>query len=85
GIPHKLQGAAEAGKKLVLVPVGQRYDYDYNQQKYVDLVEVGKQLGIEVREVSNVYEAYELLTGSPLPRPQVSASTPASPSRPTTG
>ncbi len=79
GIPHKLQGAAEAGKKLVLVPVGQRYDYDYNQQQYVDLVDVGRQLGIEVREVSNIYEAYELLTGSPLPRPQVSTSTPAFP------
>jgi uncharacterized protein len=68
GIPHKLDGAARAGKKLVLVPIGQRYDFDTNQEKLVDLVEAGQKLGIEVREVGTVFEAYELLTGKPLPR-----------------
>ena len=33
GIPHKLDGASRAGKKLVLVPIGQRYDYDTNQEQ----------------------------------------------------
>lgn len=68
GIPHKLDGAAKAGKKLVLVPTGQRYDYDANQQQLVDLVEAGQKLGVEVREVGTVFEAYEQLTGSALPR-----------------
>ncbi len=81
GIPHKIEGAAEHGAKLVLIPAGQRYDFDQNTQKMVDLVEVGKKEGVEVREVSTVFEAYELLTGQPLPRPQVTASTPQLPPR----
>jgi uncharacterized protein len=68
GIPHKLDGASRAGKKLVLVPIGQRYDFDTNQQQLVDLVEAGQKLGVEVREVGTVFEAYEALTGKALPR-----------------
>ena len=79
GIVHKIEGAAKAGKKLVLIPVGQRYSYDYNKGEMVDVVDVGKKLGVEVREVSNIFEAYELLTGSPLPRPQVSTASPQFP------
>ncbi len=79
GIPHKIQGAAKQGAKLVLVPAGQRYDFDSNKDKLVDVVEVGKKLGVEVREVSTIFEAYELLTGKPLPRP---AAPPASPQLP---
>ncbi len=70
GIPHKIDGAAKAGKKLVLIPAGQRYDYDTNLKRQVDLVEVGKKKGVEVRQVASVFEAYEILTGKPLPRPQ---------------
>lgn len=81
GIPHKIEGAAKKGKKLVLVPVGQRYSFDYNKKQSVDVIEVGKTLGIQVREVNNIYEAYEQIVGKPLPRPQVSASTPQFPSR----
>src|SRR5512147_902727 len=80
GIPHKLDGAARAGKKLVLVPIGQRYDYDTNQEKLVDLVEVGQKLGVEVREVGTVFDAYEALTGHALPRP-TAGSTPQLPPR----
>ncbi len=76
GIPHKLQGAADAGKKLVLVPVGQRQDFDLNEGRMVDLVDLGQELGVEVREVSTVFEAYELLTGKPLPRPQAPSASP---------
>lgn len=67
GIPHKIQGAAENGKKLVLVPGGQRYDFDYAEQRSVDVVEVGRVNGIEVQLVSDIYDAYELLTGNELP------------------
>jgi uncharacterized protein len=81
GIPHKLDGAAKAGKKIILVPIGQRYDYDVNQEKLVDLVEAGKKLGIEVREVSTVFEAYAALTGQTLPEPAAGGSTPQLPSR----
>ncbi|CAG0934365.1 Lon protease 2 [Thermoflexales bacterium] len=80
GIAHKLDGAAKAGKKLVLVPIGQRYDYDVNQEKLVDLVEAGQKLGVEVREVGTVFDAYEALTGQTLPRP-AAGSTPQMPPR----
>jgi hypothetical protein len=69
GIPHKIDGAAKAGKKLILVPIGQRYDFDSNQQQLVDLVEAGQKVGVEVREVGTIFDAYELLTGETLPRP----------------
>lgn len=67
GIPHKIAGAAEAGKTTVLVPAGQRFDYDYNAGQAVDLVQVGNQHGVEVILVPDIYTAYRLLTGSELP------------------
>lgn len=75
GIPQKIEGAHSLGRKLVLVPAGQRYDYDANLERDVDLVEVGRKLGIEVRLVANIFEAYELLTGNVLPRPKVNGYT----------
>lgn len=69
GIAHKIAGAAEAGKKLVLIPAGIRRQTDGNLGRLVDLIEVGEQLGIEVRPVTDVFQAYELLTGKSLPRP----------------
>jgi len=81
GIPHKIQGAVDHGATLVLIPAGQRYDYDQNKGKPVDVYDVGKRLGVQVREVSTIFEAYEILTGTPLPRPQVSMSAPQLPAR----
>ncbi len=69
GIPHKIDGAAAAKKKLVLIPAGQRNDVDMNEKRSVDVIERGKRQGVEVREVSDIYEAYELLTGKPLLKP----------------
>ena len=81
GIPHKMQGAARLGKKLVLVPLGQHFDLDLNTKQMVDVVAEGKALGMDVREVGNVYDAYELIVGKPLPHPLVSARTPQFPTR----
>jgi len=69
GIPHKIDGAAAKGKKLVLVPAGSRMSVDVNTGSSVDVVERGRQKGVTVKEVSDVYEAYELLTGQALPKP----------------
>ncbi len=71
GIPHKLEAAAEAGKKIVLIPLGQRMDVDQNAEQYVDVVELGRSLGMEVREVGDVQTAYEVFTGVALPQPRV--------------
>jgi uncharacterized protein len=81
GIPHKMQGAARIGKKLVLVPIGQRYDMDLNTKQMVDVVAEGASLGMDVREVGNVYDAYALIVGKPLPRPVVTTSKPQFPTR----
>ncbi len=67
GIPHKIAGAAEAGKTVVLVPGGQRFDYDYALAQSVDLVQVGTQNGVEVRLVPDIYSVYTALTGETLP------------------
>jgi hypothetical protein len=47
----------------------------------VDVVAEGKDLGMDVREVGNIYDAYALIVGKPLPRPVVSALTPQFPTR----
>ena len=69
GISHKLEGAKAAGKKIVLIPAGQRYDYDENLKKQVDLVKKGKKLRLDVRLVTNIFDAYQIFTGKPLPQP----------------
>jgi uncharacterized protein len=69
GIPHKIEGAAASGKKIVLVPGGQRYDYDYALGQSVDLVQVGQVNGLQVKLVSDIYAVYRELTGSELPTP----------------
>ncbi|MEW5719469.1 MAG: S16 family serine protease, partial [Chloroflexota bacterium] len=69
GVPQKIEGAARDGKKLVVVPIVNRNSVDLKSKKTVDVVEWGRNLGVEVRPVSTVYEAYEILTGKKLPRP----------------
>jgi hypothetical protein len=70
GIPHKIDGAARRGKKLILIPYGQRINLDLKLKQPVDVVERGRALGVEVREVRDISEAYVLLTGKPLPQPK---------------
>jgi uncharacterized protein len=69
GIPHKIQGAADMGMKVVCIPGGIRYDRDMNLGKDVDLISHGKKLGVEVIPVFDIYSAYEVITGVSLPRP----------------
>ncbi len=71
GIPLKLQAAAKAGKTVMLVPLGQRVQQDPNTGGFVDVIAEGKALGVDVREVGDVYAAYEAFTGQRLPRPMV--------------
>jgi predicted S18 family serine protease len=78
GIPQKLEGAASAGKKTVLVPLGERYDYDMKNNEMVDLVQRGTELGLTVKEVADVYEAYPYFTGREIPKSGTTATgTPA--------
>jgi uncharacterized protein len=68
GIVYKLEGAANAGKKTVLIPSSSRLEYDAHTEKFVDLIERGKELGLTVNQVNDVWEAYRQFTGKELPR-----------------
>lgn len=69
GIPQKIQGAIDSGKfSKILIPQGQRNSTN-NDGNLVDVVALGATGGIEVVEVSNIYEAYQHLTGAELPAP----------------
>ncbi|HEY4687212.1 MAG TPA: S16 family serine protease [Candidatus Subteraquimicrobiales bacterium] len=76
GIPQKIEGAKKAKKKTVLVPAGQRHSLDLKTNQVVDVVEFGRQKGITVKEVSDIYQAYKHFTGEELPQPEVSDEKP---------
>ncbi len=81
GIPHKLEGAKEAGRTKVLVPLGQRYDFDLSgsEPKRVDLLAVGEDMGIEVIEVATVADAYREFTGQDLGGAEAGSEAPSPP------
>ncbi len=65
GIQDKIKAAADYNLSKVLIPKGERYvTNDVNGTNVtVDLYEYGKNLGIEVLEVSTIDEAYYQFTG----------------------
>lgn len=67
GIYYKIQGAKDVGKTKVLIPAGTLKEKLKNN-KVVDLRERGRQLGVQVIPVSDIFEAYHHLTGRPLSR-----------------
>jgi hypothetical protein len=69
GLPQKLRGAAAKGKRRFGFPVGQRYDVDLRSLEYVDLVAEAGARNMEAREVRDVHDAFQLLTGKVLLRP----------------
>lgn len=58
GIPFKMEAAADAGLKRFGYPPGNT----------IELKEKARSLGLEAREIDDIYEAYEWLTGKPLRR-----------------
>ena len=63
GVPEKLTAAARSGVKLFVVPAGQLVARDLNTGAQVDLRELGRQLGVKVREAYTVLDAYAYATG----------------------
>ncbi len=64
GIKAKIDAAADSGLRKVLIPSGTRFfnnDSVYNAT--IDLVEYGKRLGIEVKEVVSIDDALYEFTG----------------------
>ncbi|MEM1295435.1 MAG: S16 family serine protease [Verrucomicrobiota bacterium] len=70
GIVHKMEGAKNSGFKRFGYPVGTRSSVDMGTNTLVDLNAKGTELGMEAREIRDIYEAYHFLTGKRLPRPQ---------------
>jgi uncharacterized protein len=68
GIPYKLEGAKAQGKTKVLIPAFSLFEFDSYKQQRVDLIERGRELGIEVIPVNHVRQAYREFTGVSLPR-----------------
>ena len=56
GIAEKMKAAAKAGIKRVCIPSFARMDEDWN-----DLLDLGKELHLEVHQVSTIAEAYAVL------------------------
>ena len=56
-IPDKIRAAVREGYRMVLVPHGQMHDPRWN------LIELGFQLNVTVKEVETIDEAYLLMTG----------------------
>lgn len=67
GIEYKLSGAKKSGKSKVLIPSGQLKEADENGD-IVNLKKLGSDMGLEVIEVTNIYEAYKEFTGKILPK-----------------
>lgn len=67
GIKDKLTAAADEGLQRVLIPKGTREFKDNATNKTIDLVDYGKELGMEVIEVSTLLEALHEYTGKDFP------------------
>ena len=67
GIVHKFTKALEEGKTRLGYPIGRRYDIDMNTNERVDLEQLARDAGGEAHEISDIWEAYEFLTGKKLP------------------
>ncbi|MCD6323951.1 MAG: hypothetical protein J7L55_02440, partial [Desulfurococcales archaeon] len=57
GIPEKLQAAEDVHAKVMLIPAGQRIAFSLSRGRYVDVVQLGKKIGVKVVEVSTIYDA----------------------------
>jgi hypothetical protein len=68
GIVQKMQGAREAGLKRFGFPIGTRNHKDLKTGDTVDLLSIAQSLGLEARELSDLYEAYSFMTTDKLPR-----------------
>ncbi|MBL8727940.1 MAG: FHA domain-containing protein [Planctomycetes bacterium] len=69
GIVQKMEGAAKAGIKRFGFPMGARNHQDLRTGRTVDLFDAGKEFGLEVVEIHDVFEGYKFLTGNDLARP----------------
>src|SRR5262249_52470205 len=58
GIPLKIEGAKEKGLIRFGFPIGNRMSLDPRNKTTVDVMEKAQQQGLEVREIRDIYDAY---------------------------
>jgi uncharacterized protein len=68
GIVQKIEGAKAKGLKRFGFPIGCRNHRDMKTGSDVDLISFGAANGMEVKEISDLYEGYEFLTGDKIAR-----------------
>lgn len=79
GIPEKIRAAAANGINEVSIPAGDSTLRDPRTGEMVDVVELGRQLDVTVREARTVWDAYPQLTGQAATsgRPEAQPQSPA--------
>jgi hypothetical protein len=65
GVATKVQAAAAAGLTRVLIPSVQRSVLDPKTGRPIDPVKLGRSVGVEVKPVRSLADAYALMTGQP--------------------
>ena len=72
-VPAKVRAARKAGYTTVLVPLANRTEFDPATGATVDLPALGRELGMQVRVVRDVGQAYRAFTGRTIFRPPATA------------
>ena len=76
-VPQKVRAAARQGYRLFLIPVGTEVSLDAATNRLVDVIALGRSLGVTVQAVRDINEAYPLFTGKtiapPVARPAILA------------
>lgn len=68
-VPQKVRAAAREGYELFLIPVGTQVSFDAATNTPVDTIALGRSLGVTVRTVRDINEAYPLFTGKTIAPP----------------
>ena len=63
-VATKVRAAAEEGYETVLIPVGTETEFDAETGEEIEIKELGRSLGVEVRVAPNIGAAYKAFTGN---------------------
>ncbi len=67
--------SSDSSDVVMLIPAGQTTAVDEETGESVNVADLAASQGVEVREVANIYEAYQEFTGEELPRPDDTGDT----------
>ncbi|VVB95054.1 Lon protease [uncultured archaeon] len=88
GIPFKLEAAAAKNTSLFLIPEGQStvtvqktittkkgaFEYFNVKEETVDVIELGKKLNVEVKEVGTIQDVVLAFTGNTITKPEINGT-----------